>query len=272
MKMARRGDRGRRIRALQVILNTRLVGTPRLRADGIFGPRTETAVRGFQRRAGLTEDGLVGGRTWSALLATARVPSPALKKFQAKLGTVDDFVHHLQRLEHAHSHFAGVLAAVSNFHETPRGTRYLLITPAPHVIDFRHFFAAAAEAHGAAKSRPAGLPLGGSRGEAMLLGVANEIGQCIDEATRLELNSCFAAEDLGSNRLGAEFGRSVAVAGSEASRRPVSRQLRDYLERLSPNPPMAVGDSDLPGPVQTGAEALWAVVVGILDVLIPDVY
>ena len=37
--------------------------------DGYFGPRTEVAVREFQRSAGLAVDGLVGPRTWPALTA-----------------------------------------------------------------------------------------------------------------------------------------------------------------------------------------------------------
>jgi hypothetical protein len=36
-------------------------------ADGIFGPRTEAAVREFQRKRRLTRDGICGANTWAAL-------------------------------------------------------------------------------------------------------------------------------------------------------------------------------------------------------------
>jgi hypothetical protein len=58
----RQGDRGDAVRELQTLLDG-------LNADGIFGPLTNQAVRLFQREAGLTEDGIVGPRTWGALLA-----------------------------------------------------------------------------------------------------------------------------------------------------------------------------------------------------------
>ena len=41
-----------------------------LRADGIFGPRTESVVRSFQAEKGLTVDGLLGRRTWDAAWTT----------------------------------------------------------------------------------------------------------------------------------------------------------------------------------------------------------
>ena len=42
-----------------------------LTPDGRFGPQTAEAVAAFQRRAGLTPDGIVGSATRNALLGTA---------------------------------------------------------------------------------------------------------------------------------------------------------------------------------------------------------
>lgn len=40
-----------------------------VKADGHFGPKTEEAVKAFQRLKGLTADGIVGPATWKALLS-----------------------------------------------------------------------------------------------------------------------------------------------------------------------------------------------------------
>jgi peptidoglycan hydrolase-like protein with peptidoglycan-binding domain len=37
--------------------------------DGIFGPQTEQAVRGFQDALDITVDGVVGPVTWRALVS-----------------------------------------------------------------------------------------------------------------------------------------------------------------------------------------------------------
>jgi peptidoglycan hydrolase-like protein with peptidoglycan-binding domain len=44
----------------------------RVAVDGHFGPQTEVAVAAFQRTKGLYPDGVVGRRTWTALIRTAR--------------------------------------------------------------------------------------------------------------------------------------------------------------------------------------------------------
>lgn len=42
----------------------RVVGTD---VDGLFGPKTELAVKDFQARMGLARDGVVGPKTWQAI-------------------------------------------------------------------------------------------------------------------------------------------------------------------------------------------------------------
>lgn len=56
----RRGAVGELVQGLQRRLGLAV-------ADGVFGPRTEAAVRAFQRAKGLVPDGIVGPRTWAML-------------------------------------------------------------------------------------------------------------------------------------------------------------------------------------------------------------
>jgi peptidoglycan hydrolase-like protein with peptidoglycan-binding domain len=52
------------VRVLQRLLEPMYPG---LIIDGQFGPQTAAVVMGFQRRAGLDADGIVGKLTWAAL-------------------------------------------------------------------------------------------------------------------------------------------------------------------------------------------------------------
>jgi hypothetical protein len=65
MPLLRRGSTGGAVRTLQAALNKTFPGL--LAVDGIFGPRTDAAVRSYQRKKGLVVDGIVGPRTWKAL-------------------------------------------------------------------------------------------------------------------------------------------------------------------------------------------------------------
>lgn len=66
LPMLRKGATGQPVRNLQGLLIAR--GRPEVRPDGAFGPVTDQAVRRWQGLAGLDVDGVVGPRTWTALL------------------------------------------------------------------------------------------------------------------------------------------------------------------------------------------------------------
>ncbi len=59
-KHLRRGDRGKDVAALQMLLG--------INADGVFGAGTEAAVKAYQKKAGIAADGTVDDATWATLL------------------------------------------------------------------------------------------------------------------------------------------------------------------------------------------------------------
>lgn len=66
------GSTGDAVRGVQEEFRYRnLSGDPSqgVQVDGIFGPMTDAAVRGFQQALGLVVDGIVGPLTWRALIS-----------------------------------------------------------------------------------------------------------------------------------------------------------------------------------------------------------
>ncbi len=98
-----RGCRGQQVQTLQHLLNTTGKAKPALDLDGVFGLRTEQAVRDYQTRQSLTVDGVVGRYTWTSLGAgrtiapvaapiaasaqpTRAVPIPSIRRLNAGTG------------------------------------------------------------------------------------------------------------------------------------------------------------------------------------------
>ncbi|MFD6177333.1 MULTISPECIES: peptidoglycan-binding domain-containing protein [unclassified Isoptericola] len=84
--VVRPGDRFHPVGTLQHLLNEH---GHDLAVDEVFGPRTEAAVRAAQGDFGLEVDGVVGPKTWGAIVVTVKRGSRghAVRGAQAELDT-----------------------------------------------------------------------------------------------------------------------------------------------------------------------------------------
>ena len=87
----RLGSTGETVRFLQQSLTK--LGYPLGTIDAIFGPKTEAAVKAFQKVKGLVVDGIVGKNTWAAIDNALQDPQihPILRS-----GSTGDSVRYLQ--------------------------------------------------------------------------------------------------------------------------------------------------------------------------------
>ena len=92
------------------------------------------------------------------------------------------------------------------------------------------------------------------RGYTLLLGIGNELKQCLDEARARDFNSCFSPEDLGTNRLGYLFARRVIKARLTGTSVSMQAMLRTFLEERGPVSIARVHASKGPGVVHTAFE------------------
>lgn len=114
------------------------------------------------------------------------------------------------------------------------GQRYLFLSKGSvPILDGRHFFAAMCqELSGEMYFAITGHD--GNRINTLLLGIGNELNQCVQETMTKRFNSCFSPEDLGTNRMGYEFAQ--LVRSSQLAQRPFQTTdlLRSYLGRFGP--------------------------------------
>lgn len=76
----RYGDTGTDVRALQYMLRSR---GQSISVDGKFGPATRDAVTAYQRKKGLTVDGLVGPNTWTSVHVTTSASKGGVNDIKA---------------------------------------------------------------------------------------------------------------------------------------------------------------------------------------------
>ena len=102
----RRGSQGDEVADLQMIMNSKF--GYKLDIDGDFGSKTEAAVKDFQKKHGLTVDGVVGAKTWKALGVTPEQTE------QSETPTIDRYRYTWDTLYNAIKNPYGVAGLMGN--------------------------------------------------------------------------------------------------------------------------------------------------------------
>lgn len=78
----RKGDKGPVVKYAQQLLLDRGYKLPKWGADGDYGNETVAAVKAFQKDWGLTQDGIIGPKTWAMLKSSPEAPTEDRKLYK----------------------------------------------------------------------------------------------------------------------------------------------------------------------------------------------
>lgn len=71
VNVLKKGAKGDQVKAMQLLLIGNGCSCGSKGADGSFGSATDSAVRAFQKKKGLSVDGSCGPKTWAKLLGVS---------------------------------------------------------------------------------------------------------------------------------------------------------------------------------------------------------
>lgn len=97
------GSQGAAVKELQTLINS-FLNDSRLVVDGIFGSVTEVTVKEMQERFFLVVDGIVGNKTWAALITRRNAELPVLR-----IGSQGDLVRRVQERLSIHGYVLGAI-------------------------------------------------------------------------------------------------------------------------------------------------------------------
>jgi len=85
--LLKKGDNNEQVKQLQIKLGVEPIGN--------FGPKTEAAVKAWQKANGLEDDGIVGDTTWNKLMGTTPAPAAAPVTVSASSFKLDKLKGHI---------------------------------------------------------------------------------------------------------------------------------------------------------------------------------
>lgn len=95
MRTLRFGSYGSDVKTLQELLNKKFQPTPALVPDSSYGRKTKEVVKAYQKSSGLSDDGVVGPKTWKAL-GSSRVGAAFQNIMAAEVVSVRQVVAEVQ--------------------------------------------------------------------------------------------------------------------------------------------------------------------------------